>query len=188
MTKPNWFFKNWNWKLCHHQFLIFTFLIFNVINILLTLRQKTLRPKWQNRIDFFEIENFATTRWSSTMRWRRTTPTPWGTAPRSPTLKRTRIPESFHVSNPVKYQKSFRCNKFLCNPSDDFNRVVLEPEEGVPDSDYINASYVDVSSPPLPFAYYSPKKSILEFWWDWKLVEIIKFDSVLSIYPAIKPF
>ena len=30
--------------------------------------------------------------------------------------------------------------------SDDFNRVVLEPEEGVPDSDYINASYVDVSS------------------------------------------
>ena len=28
--------------------------------------------------------------------------------------------------------------------ADDFNRVVLEPEEGVPDSDYINASYVDV--------------------------------------------
>ena len=27
----------------------------------------------------------------------------------------------------------------------DYNRVVLEPEEGVPDSDYINASYVDVS-------------------------------------------
>ena len=30
-------------------------------------------------------------------------------------------------------------------PSDDYNRVVLEMEEGVPDSDYINASYVDVS-------------------------------------------
>lgn len=29
--------------------------------------------------------------------------------------------------------------------TDDYNRVVLEPEEGVPDSDYINASYVDVS-------------------------------------------
>ena len=29
--------------------------------------------------------------------------------------------------------------------SDDHNRVILEPEEGVPDSDYINASYVDVS-------------------------------------------
>ena len=27
----------------------------------------------------------------------------------------------------------------------DYNRVILEPEEGVPDSDYINASYVDVS-------------------------------------------
>ena len=25
--------------------------------------------------------------------------------------------------------------------------MVLEPEEGVPDSDYINASYVDVSPP-----------------------------------------
>ena len=33
--------------------------------------------------------------------------------------------------------------------SDDYNRVVLEMEEGVPDSDYINASYVDVS-----FHYY----------------------------------
>ena len=30
--------------------------------------------------------------------------------------------------------------------SDDYNRVVLEMEEGVPDSDYINASYVDVSN------------------------------------------
>ena len=28
----------------------------------------------------------------------------------------------------------------------DYNRVILEPEEGVPDSDYINASYVDVST------------------------------------------
>ena len=27
--------------------------------------------------------------------------------------------------------------------SDDYNRVVLEMEPGVPDSDYINASYVD---------------------------------------------
>lgn len=29
--------------------------------------------------------------------------------------------------------------------SDDYNRVVLEPEEGISDCDYINASYVDVS-------------------------------------------
>ena len=29
--------------------------------------------------------------------------------------------------------------------SDDFNRVVLEPEADIADSDYINASYVDVS-------------------------------------------
>ena len=28
---------------------------------------------------------------------------------------------------------------------DDYNRVVLEPDESCPDSDYINASYVDVS-------------------------------------------
>lgn len=28
---------------------------------------------------------------------------------------------------------------------DDYNRVVLETIEGEPDSDYINASYVDVS-------------------------------------------
>ena len=31
------------------------------------------------------------------------------------------------------------------NISDDFNRVVLEPEADIADSDYINASYVDVS-------------------------------------------
>ena len=37
------------------------------------------------------------------------------------------------------------------NVLDDFNRVVLEPEEGVADSDYVNASYVDVSKdPPTP--------------------------------------
>ena len=30
--------------------------------------------------------------------------------------------------------------------ADDHNRVILEPEDGVPDSDYINASYVDVSN------------------------------------------
>lgn len=28
---------------------------------------------------------------------------------------------------------------------DDYNRVVLETIEGEPDSDYVNASYVDVS-------------------------------------------
>ena len=33
----------------------------------------------------------------------------------------------------------------FCLFSDDFNRVVLEPEIDVADSDYINASYVDVS-------------------------------------------
>jgi len=29
--------------------------------------------------------------------------------------------------------------------TDDYNRVVLEPLDDTPDSDYINASYVDVS-------------------------------------------
>lgn len=29
--------------------------------------------------------------------------------------------------------------------ADDYNRVVLEPLDDTPDSDYINASYVDVS-------------------------------------------
>ncbi len=29
---------------------------------------------------------------------------------------------------------------------DDFNRVVLDPADGLQDSDYINASYVDVST------------------------------------------
>ncbi len=29
--------------------------------------------------------------------------------------------------------------------SDDFNRVVLDPEDGNIDTDYVNASYVDVS-------------------------------------------
>lgn len=30
--------------------------------------------------------------------------------------------------------------------ADDYNRVVLEPIEGESDSDYVNASYVDVSN------------------------------------------
>ena len=33
---------------------------------------------------------------------------------------------------------------FNYSVTDDFNRVVLEPDEGIPDSDYVNASYVDV--------------------------------------------
>ena len=36
-------------------------------------------------------------------------------------------------------------NQIFLYFSVDYNRVILEPEEGVPDSDYINASYVDVS-------------------------------------------
>ncbi len=28
---------------------------------------------------------------------------------------------------------------------DDHSRVILEPEEGDPDSDYVNANYIDVS-------------------------------------------
>lgn len=35
--------------------------------------------------------------------------------------------------------------KFFFLYADDYNRVVLDPIEGEPDSDYINASYVDVS-------------------------------------------
>ena len=42
--------------------------------------------------------------------------------------------------------KSFINNRKFENFPDDFNRVVLEPELEVADSDYINASYVDVST------------------------------------------
>jgi protein tyrosine phosphatase len=34
---------------------------------------------------------------------------------------------------------------FVSCAADDYNRVVLEPLDDTPDSDYINASYVDVS-------------------------------------------
>jgi len=37
----------------------------------------------------------------------------------------------------------YKCLTFLL--SDDYNRVVLEASDDSPDSDYINASYVDVS-------------------------------------------
>ena len=47
----------------------------------------------------------------------------------------------------IAYADAFRQKFDFCIFlfSDDYNRVVLEMEEGVPDSDYINASYVDVS-------------------------------------------
>ena len=35
--------------------------------------------------------------------------------------------------------------RYFTSFTDDFNRVVLEPEADVADSDYVNASYVDVS-------------------------------------------
>ncbi len=47
--------------------------------------------------------------------------------------------------NPPKSSTNFRHlppDPFL----DDFNRVVLDPADGLQDSDYINASYVDVST------------------------------------------
>lgn len=34
---------------------------------------------------------------------------------------------------------------------DDYNRVVLDLQDGIPDSDYINASYIDVLSITLAF-------------------------------------
>ena len=43
----------------------------------------------------------------------------------------------------ISTEKSVIIN--ISNISDDFNRVVLEPEADIADSDYINASYVDVS-------------------------------------------
>ena len=102
---------------------------------------RLVKMKWKK--GDWQFENSAL-RSSSTTLWRRTTRTPWGMAPRSPTSRRTRIHESFHVS----------CTNLVHFPNlsaDDFNRVVLEPEEGVPDSDYINASYVDVSQQFLSF-------------------------------------
>merc|ERR1719394_2391009 len=46
----------------------------------------------------------------------------------------------------------------------DFNRVVLEPEEGVPDSDYINASYVDsLVQPKAYIVTQGPTESTITF-------------------------
>jgi hypothetical protein len=36
-------------------------------------------------------------------------------------------------------------NYIFVSHADDYNRVVLEPLDDTPDSDYVNASYVDVS-------------------------------------------
>ena len=36
-------------------------------------------------------------------------------------------------------------NLFYCSYTDDHSRVILDKEEGDPDSDYINANYIDVS-------------------------------------------
>ncbi len=40
---------------------------------------------------------------------------------------------------------------------DDHSRVILEPEEGDPDSDYVNANYIDVSGliPVIEWAFAS---------------------------------
>ena len=56
-------------------------------------------------------------------------------------------PTTFSI--PFRYDStanSFQLKWFFCIVADDHNRVILEPEDGVPDSDYINASYVDVSN------------------------------------------
>jgi len=48
----------------------------------------------------------------------------------------------------------------------DFNRVVLEPEEGVPDSDYINASYVDsLVQPKAYIVTQGPTESTMPDFW-----------------------
>merc|ERR1719348_1491418 len=48
----------------------------------------------------------------------------------------------------------------------DFDRVVLEPEEGVPDSDYINASYVDsLVQPKAYIVTQGPTESTMPDFW-----------------------
>eukprot|EP00092_Neocalanus_flemingeri_P000996 GFUD01001063.1.p1 GENE.GFUD01001063.1~~GFUD01001063.1.p1 ORF type:complete len:786 (-),score=160.08 GFUD01001063.1:498-2855(-) len=48
----------------------------------------------------------------------------------------------------------------------DFNRVVLEPEEGVPDSDYVNASYVDsLVQPKAYIVTQGPTESTMPDFW-----------------------
>ena len=44
--------------------------------------------------------------------------------------------------------------------TDDYNRVVLDTIEGEPDSDYVNASYVDVSRIHSGFVGLSKKRSV----------------------------
>ena len=90
------------------------------------------------------IINKLPPRWSSIMQSRKTISTLWGTAVRRPTWRKIRIQELFPVSmNRLLWDLGFYI--FIISILDDFNRVVLEPEADVADSDYVNASYVDVS-------------------------------------------
>ena len=41
--------------------------------------------------------------------------------------------------------------------TDDYNRVVLDLQDGIPDSDYINASYIDVS----PITWNTKSQSLI---------------------------
>ena len=52
------------------------------------------------------------------------------------------------MSDIIRAQGSVLQTFSILPPADDYNRVVLDPEDNIPDSDYINASYVDVSTLP----------------------------------------
>merc|ERR1719464_281627 len=77
-------------------------------------------------------------------------------------IKEREIQPSRHGTKKVNLEKNQnpRCVPF------DYNRVILEPEEGVPDSDYINASYVDSLVQPKAYIVTQgpTENTIGDFW------------------------
>jgi protein tyrosine phosphatase len=63
-------------------------------------------------------------------------------------MNRFSIRDSNSDTKKKKISKQERFNQIqtITPCLDDFNRVVLDPADGLQDSDYINASYVDVST------------------------------------------
>ncbi|MPC16315.1 Receptor-type tyrosine-protein phosphatase kappa [Portunus trituberculatus] len=112
-----------------------------------------------------------------------------------------------HRRYPVLYKVEFQLNLVLiaspipCSrgrpaslplPTDDYNRVVLDPLPDAPDSDYINASYVDsLLTPKAYIATQGPlENTIVDFWrmvWQQKtrlIVMLTKTFDFIKVGPA----
>ena len=60
--------------------------------------------------------------------------------------------------NLVLFKNSFTYSLFLLLPTDDNTRVILKTVEGQPGSDYINASYINVSKSFIQFTQIITKE------------------------------